>query len=42
MWGDDHRLPAHTRAETPIAPAPDEDSIWEAATPSRYGRRPVD
>ena len=42
MWGDDHRLPAHTRAETPIAPALDEDSIWEAATPSRYGRRPVD
>jgi DNA replication protein DnaC len=46
MWGDDHRLPAHTRAEGPTEPAeiapPDEDTIWEGAAPSRYGRRPLD
>jgi DNA replication protein DnaC len=42
MWGDDHRLPAHARAEAPIAPEPDEDAIWEGAGPSRYGRRPLD
>ena len=41
MWGDDHRLPAHARAESPIAPEPDEDAIWERAAPSRYGR-PLD
>jgi DNA replication protein DnaC len=42
MWGDDHRLPAHARAESPIAPEQDEDTIWEGAAPSRYGRRPLD
>src|SRR5262249_32346914 len=40
MWGDDHRLPVHARAEAP-AIADDEDAIWERAEPSRYGR-PLD
>jgi DNA replication protein DnaC len=43
MWGDDHRLPVHVRVETPLDEAPlDEDAIWEGASPSRYGRRPLD
>jgi DNA replication protein DnaC len=44
MWGDDHRLPVHARLETPLVDeAPiDEDTIWEGAARSRYGRRPLD
>lgn len=40
MWGEDHRLPQHVRADT--APPEDDDSIWEGAAPSRYGRAPLD
>jgi DNA replication protein DnaC len=40
MWGDDHRLPQHVRIER--VGAEDEDAIWEGATPSRYGRSPLD
>jgi DNA replication protein DnaC len=39
MWGDDHRLPQHVRVEHAVD---DEDAMWEGATPSRYGRRPLD
>jgi DNA replication protein DnaC len=40
MWGEDHRLPQHVRADT--GPAEDEDAMWEGAAPSRYGRAPLD
>jgi hypothetical protein len=39
MWGDDHRVPQHMRAEGAIVE--DEDAVWEGAAPSRYGR-PLD
>ena len=37
MWGDDHRLPHHVRADRPLAE--DDDAFWEGATQSPYGRR---
>jgi DNA replication protein DnaC len=40
MWGEDHRLPQHVRADT--GTAEDEDAMWEGAAPSRYGRAPLD
>jgi len=36
MWGEDHRLPQHARAEAPASD--DDDAMWEGAAPSRYGR----
>jgi DNA replication protein DnaC len=39
VWGEDHRVPQHVRAERAIAE--DEDAVWEGAAPSRYGR-PLD
>jgi DNA replication protein DnaC len=39
MWGDDHRLPQHVRVERVTE---DEDAMWEGATASRYGQRPLD
>ena len=38
MWGDDHR---HDRDFVlPAEAAPDEDTVWEGAARSRYGRGP--
>jgi DNA replication protein DnaC len=39
MWGDDHRVQRPTRPDGP--PVEDEDTFWEGAVPSRYGR-PLD
>jgi DNA replication protein DnaC len=39
VWGQDHRVPQHVRAERAVTE--DEDAIWEGAAPSRYGR-PLD
>jgi DNA replication protein DnaC len=39
MWGEDNRI----SRPMPVEIAVDEDTIWEGATPSRYGRpRPLD
>jgi hypothetical protein len=40
MWGLDHRIDRDfvLPSETPR----DDDAEWEGATPSRYGRRPLD
>jgi DNA replication protein DnaC len=40
MWGDDKRR--EREHVIPAAPRVDEDMVWEGATPSRYGRRPLD
>lgn len=40
MFDGDHRMPGRYDAEP--AARPDEDAMWEGASPSRYGRRPLD
>jgi DNA replication protein DnaC len=49
MWGEDQRRERDYRAYTGAernpekgAPRADEDSFWEGAAPSRYGRGPLD
>lgn len=40
MFGEDRRQEQHFRMPEP--PAADEDAMWEGASASRYGRRPLD
>jgi DNA replication protein DnaC len=40
MWGDDKRR--EREFVMPAAPSADDDTVWEGASPSRYGRRPLD
>jgi DNA replication protein DnaC len=42
MFGEDQRLERDYRAYAGSQPEPDEDTEWEAARPSRYGRGPLD
>jgi hypothetical protein len=42
MFGEDQRRERDYRAYAGSQPEPDEDTEWEAARPSRYGRGPLD